>query len=85
MAVAVAAMDAPDLTFVQISDSHVGFHKAANKNVVATFEQAVQRINALPQAPDNSIKAGSVACEAAAARPARIVVAFISLSTSANE
>jgi 3',5'-cyclic-AMP phosphodiesterase len=41
----------PDFSFVQISDSHVGFHQAANKNVVGTFEEAVRRINALPRRP----------------------------------
>ncbi len=40
-----------DFSFVQISDSHIGFSKAANKNVVGTFEEAVARINALPQRP----------------------------------
>src|SRR5262249_25527868 len=38
-------------SFVQISDTHVGFHQAANKNVTGTFEQVIQRINALPQRP----------------------------------
>jgi 3',5'-cyclic AMP phosphodiesterase CpdA len=41
----------PDFSFVQISDSHIGFHQAANKNVVGTFEEVVRRINALPQRP----------------------------------
>lgn len=40
-----------DFTFVQISDSHIGFHQAANKNVTKTFEEAIARINALPQRP----------------------------------
>ncbi|HEY8287269.1 MAG TPA: metallophosphoesterase [Chloroflexota bacterium] len=40
-----------DVTFVQISDSHVGFHQGANKNVIGTFEEAVRRINALPTRP----------------------------------
>src|ERR1700722_15523276 len=38
--------------FVQISDSHIGFNKAANTNVIGTFQEAVKRINALPKAPD---------------------------------
>ena len=38
-------------SFVQISDSHIGFDKAANKNVVATLERCVEKINALPQRP----------------------------------
>ena len=40
-----------DFSFVQISDSHIGFHQAANQNVIGTFEEAVRRINALRQRP----------------------------------
>ena len=40
-----------DLTFVQISDSHIGFSKDANKDVVGTLREAVARINALPAPP----------------------------------
>ncbi len=47
----VPATTTADFSFVQISDSHIGFSKAANKNVVGTFEEAVARINALPQRP----------------------------------
>jgi len=38
-------------SFVQISDSHIGFDKAANKDVIATLERCVEKINALPQRP----------------------------------
>ena len=40
-----------DFSFVQISDSHIGFNKDPNKNVIKTFEEAVKRINALPKRP----------------------------------
>jgi 3',5'-cyclic AMP phosphodiesterase CpdA len=40
-----------DFTFVQISDSHVGFNKEPNKDVTATFQEAVRRINTLPTPP----------------------------------
>src|SRR5260370_11306242 len=40
-----------DFSFVQISDSHIGFNKPANADVTRTLELAVDRINALPQAP----------------------------------
>jgi Icc protein len=40
-----------DFTFVQISDSHIGFHQAPNHNVLGTFEEAVSRINALATRP----------------------------------
>src|SRR5580700_7035330 len=39
-----------DLSFVQISDSHIGFDKAANPDVTATLREAIAKINALPQA-----------------------------------
>jgi Icc protein len=49
----LAAPDAPsgELSFAQISDSHIGFSKAANPNVVGTLQAAVDRINALPTPP----------------------------------
>lgn len=39
------------LAFVQISDSHIGFNKAANPDVVSTLRQAIAKINALPSPP----------------------------------
>src|SRR5262249_27424654 len=38
-------------TFVQISDSHLGFAREPNKDVAATLKQTVARINALPEQP----------------------------------
>ncbi|MBV9851314.1 MAG: metallophosphoesterase [Armatimonadetes bacterium] len=40
-----------ELSFVQISDSHIGFSKAANQDVTATLQEAVAKINALPKPP----------------------------------
>ncbi len=40
-----------DFSFVQISDSHIGFSKEPNQNVIATMEEAVRRINAANTAP----------------------------------
>ena len=40
-----------ELSFVQISDSHIGFNKAANPDVIATLQAAVAKINALPTPP----------------------------------
>jgi len=40
-----------ELAFVQISDSHIGFDKAANPDVTATLRQAIAKINALPTPP----------------------------------
>ncbi len=41
----------PTFTFVQISDSHLGFGRDPNKDVAATLKQTIARINALPQRP----------------------------------
>ena len=38
--------------FVQISDSHIGCNQAANADVNATLQVAIDKINALPQVPD---------------------------------
>src|SRR5580765_4455070 len=35
-----------ELSFVQISDSHMGFNKPANTDVTATLQAAVAKINA---------------------------------------
>ncbi len=40
-----------DLSFVQISDSHIGFDKAANPDVTATLDAAIAKVNALEAAP----------------------------------
>jgi len=40
-----------EFSFVQISDSHIGFRREPNTDVAATLQEAVSRINALPQAP----------------------------------
>jgi Icc protein len=39
------------LSFVQISDSHIGFNKPANQDVVGTLHAAIAKINALPTPP----------------------------------
>ena len=49
-----------DFTFVQISDSHIGFNKAANPDVTATLQVAIDKINALPQKPDFIIHTGDL-------------------------
>jgi hypothetical protein len=42
---------AKELFFVQISDSHIGFAGAANKDVTGTFARAISQINSLPTRP----------------------------------
>lgn len=49
-----------ELSFVQISDSHVGFNKEANTNVIGTLQQAIAKINALEQAPAFLIHTGDI-------------------------
>jgi 3',5'-cyclic-AMP phosphodiesterase len=53
-------MSAGSLAFVQISDSHMGFNKAANPDVVGTLKTAVDRINALPTAPEFMLHTGDI-------------------------
>jgi len=48
-------------SFVQISDSHIGFNKQAiNQDVVGTLKEAIARINALPEAPDFVLHTGDL-------------------------
>ena len=54
------AQEASGLTFLQISDSHVGFDKPANPNAVGTLEEAINRINALPKKPSFMIHTGDI-------------------------
>lgn len=51
---------AGDFRFAQISDSHIGFTKEANKDVVGTLQAAINRIKALPAAPDFLIHTGDL-------------------------
>ena len=57
---AVPATSAGSLSFVQISDSHMGFNKAANSDVVGTLKTAVERLNALPTAPEFMLHTGDI-------------------------
>jgi 3',5'-cyclic AMP phosphodiesterase CpdA len=49
-----------ELSFVQISDSHMGFAKPANPDVAATLRVAVDKINALPVAPEFILHTGDI-------------------------
>jgi plastocyanin len=57
---ASAAVPKDSLSFVQISDSHIGFSKEANKDVTATLREAVAKLNALPQAPAFVLHTGDI-------------------------
>src|SRR5258708_35692532 len=47
-----SSVAAVELSFVQISDSHMGFNKPANTDVAGTLKAAVGKINAPGKVPD---------------------------------
>jgi 3',5'-cyclic AMP phosphodiesterase CpdA len=47
-------------SFVQISDSHIGFNKAANQDVTGTLRLAIDKINALPVQPELLLHTGDI-------------------------
>lgn len=53
-------MPGGELSFVQISDSHMGFNKAANPDVVGTLEAAVHKINSLETPPEFMLHTGDI-------------------------
>jgi 3',5'-cyclic AMP phosphodiesterase CpdA len=55
-----AAAAKGELSFAQISDSHMGFSKPANTDVVSTLKAAVDKINALPNAPEFLLHTGDI-------------------------
>ncbi len=48
------------LTFLQISDSHVGFDKPANPNAIGTLQEAIGKIKSLPAKPSFMIHTGDI-------------------------
>jgi 3',5'-cyclic-AMP phosphodiesterase len=55
-----AAAAKGELSFAQISDSHMGFNKPANTDVVSTLKAAIGKINALPTAPEFLLHTGDI-------------------------
>ena len=55
-----AASPVGDFAFLQISDSHIGFHGDANPDAGATLQEAVGRIAQLPQRPAMILHTGDV-------------------------
>jgi 3',5'-cyclic-AMP phosphodiesterase len=49
-----------ELSFVQISDSHMGFNKPANPDVAATLQVAVDKINGLSTPPEFLLHTGDI-------------------------
>ncbi len=47
-------------TFLQISDSHIGFNKPANPDAIGTLREAIAKIKAMPAKPAFMIHTGDV-------------------------
>src|SRR4030088_2033608 len=54
------AAEASGMTFMQISDSHVGFDKPANPNALGTLEEAINKVKAMPAKPSFMIHTGDI-------------------------
>ncbi len=52
------AAEPSGLTFLQISDSHVGFDKPANPNALGTLEEGINKIKTMPIRPSFMIHTG---------------------------
>jgi 3',5'-cyclic AMP phosphodiesterase CpdA len=49
-----------DFTFLQISDSHIGFDKEANPHAIDTLQEAIDRIKLLPSKPAFMLHTGDI-------------------------
>jgi 3',5'-cyclic-AMP phosphodiesterase len=54
------AADVPSFTFLQISDSHIGFNKPANPDALGTLREAIAKIKAVPAKPAFMIHTGDI-------------------------
>ena len=54
------AQEVKGFTFLQISDSHMGFDKPANPNAKGTLEEAITHVKALPARPAFMIHTGDI-------------------------
>ncbi|HEY1257726.1 MAG TPA: metallophosphoesterase [Stellaceae bacterium] len=57
---AEAATPQSGLVFVQISDSHIGFHAPPNPNPAATLGEAIAKIKAMPAQPAFLVHTGDI-------------------------
>ncbi len=56
-----ASLDQPKgFSFLQLSDSHVGFSKPANPNALGTLQEAVAKIKAMPHQPSFYLHTGDI-------------------------
>src|SRR5476649_2659628 len=54
------AADPKGFTFLQISDSHVGFEKPANPNALGTLKEAIAKVKAMSARPSFMIHTGDI-------------------------
>ena len=57
---AAAEVASSGFTFLQISDSHVGFDKPANPHAIDTLREAIDHVKALPQKPSFMLHTGDI-------------------------
>ncbi|MBV8926025.1 MAG: metallophosphoesterase [Bradyrhizobium sp.] len=57
---AANAAETNGMTFMQISDSHVGFDKPANPNALGTLEEAINKVKAMAKKPSFMIHTGDI-------------------------
>jgi 3',5'-cyclic AMP phosphodiesterase CpdA len=57
---AQAAEASGSLTFLQISDSHIGYNMPANPDVLGTLQEAIAKVKALPVRPGFMIHTGDI-------------------------
>ncbi|MCW6508175.1 metallophosphoesterase family protein [Lichenifustis flavocetrariae] len=55
-----AEVQAGGFTFLQMSDSHIGFDKAANPHAIDTLQEAIAKVHALPVKPAFMIHTGDI-------------------------
>src|ERR1700733_8029028 len=60
LAYAATSKEAGIPLFVQISDTHIGFNKDANPDVIGTLNRSIDLINALPNRPAFAIHTGDI-------------------------
>jgi len=49
-----------DFSFAQISDTHIGFNKPANPDVLGTLQASISKINAMPSTPSFILHTGDL-------------------------
>jgi len=47
-------------SFLQISDTHIGFKKPANPDVIATLRETIAKVRAMPRKPDFLLHTGDI-------------------------